>query len=164
MRLKRVLRSKGAVSPVISTILLVNIALAAGILYFAWSQTSLSKSYSVMELLYRSNIERSKEALVFEDARYVSGADYQLTVTVRNIGPIDSRIVALYFNQTDILTNSSDPIVPVGGNYQLLFQARVTFKFRNIPAPLTLHVGDIVNVIIVTERGTRATAQWQVSP
>jgi len=65
MRLRRAFgRCNRAVSTVISTILLVNIAMAAGVLYFAWSQTSLMKSYSVMEIMYRSQIERSQEALV----------------------------------------------------------------------------------------------------
>lgn len=171
MRLRRVLRSSsGAVSPVLSTILLVNIAMAAGVLYFSWSQSSLTKAYSVMQIMYQNNIDKSEEGLVIEDARYNPNNNYKFNVTIRNIGAIDSQITALYINGTNLLSSSylagSEPFNPSSNSYHILVSSRVKFMFGDTThtLPITLHINSVERIIVVTERGTSAALTWQASP
>lgn len=163
-RLKK--KNNRAISPVFSTLLMVNIALAAGIAYYAWAQNSLSQSYSILQIIYEQDIEQSREDLVVEDARYLNltkypTASYELNLTVRNIGKSDLKITTLYMNTTNIIEHVDDPVL-VEGYYHLFVEEKVTFKFST--SPIGMNEGDIVNIIVTTQRGTKTIALWEVLP
>ena len=121
------------------------------------------------------DIDRSKEAFVIEDARYLDASlypdtVYELNITVRNIGPIDCRLTSLYLNATDILGEVNVPSLDDGAYHILISdkanstRARVTFMFTDAPASIPINEGDTVNIIVTTERGTKANYLWEVSP
>ena len=149
--------------------------MAMGVIYFSWAQDSLSNSYSIIKQTSRGAIDQSKEKLVIENARFLdrslySGVLHELNITIRNIGSIDCRITALYLNTTNVFEEVDEPSIN-GGFYHLLLsdntnttRAQVTFMFIDAPVSIPLTEGSIVNIIVITERGTKVNAIWEVGP
>ncbi len=84
--LKRILKSKRGISPILATLLLIVIAVAAVIVTYAWVLTFTSSTTS-----------QAGAVLSVENIRFhtVSSTDY-VEVIIRNSGTADAKVVEVY--------------------------------------------------------------------
>jgi flagellin-like protein len=141
MSIRKILNSKKAISPILATLLLIVIAVAAIVVTYAWITTYMgSATQQAGALLYKENI------------RFDTG---ETEITVGNSGTEDTRIVRVY------LGNSSSSMIEVtsdvaeitgsgaalnaGGTAELTiawpndnaddWEAGETYYFRVVPSP-----------------------------
>jgi len=99
MSIKKMLNSKKAISPILATLLLIVIAVAAIVVTYAWITTYMgSATQQAGALLYKENV------------RFDTG---ETVITVGNSGTTDTRIVRVYLgdssgNMTDITSAYTD--------------------------------------------------------
>ncbi|MEM2902604.1 MAG: archaellin/type IV pilin N-terminal domain-containing protein [Candidatus Bathyarchaeia archaeon] len=170
----RFFKSKKAVSTVIATVLLINIAVVAGVLLYAWAQGMFGAWASSSEIYFQGQREALEEILALENMRFDPDAAYKLNITVRNVGKRDVYIVAIYLNNTDVTGEVSLAWNSVGeivspetqglhkGAYHILIRDSVTFAFKDLPS-LTIEEGDLLTVVVTTDRGTRIAQEWEAS-
>jgi len=88
------MRINKAVSPVVATVLLILIAVASGVILWIWvnefTSRSLARHVSFEESLNIEAVKLSKG----------SGGMYNVSVYVRNIGSVETTIVAVYILDT----------------------------------------------------------------
>ena len=83
MLTKNMLKSKKAISPILATLLLIVIAVAAIVVTYAWVMTYMS-----------STTTRAGEELVSENIRFHDSTN--VTITLRSTGTSNSKVVAIY--------------------------------------------------------------------
>jgi len=98
------LNSKKAITPILATLLLIVIAVAAIVVTYAWVMTYMGGA-----------TQRAGEELVVENIIF-SGSD-QVNITLRSTGTSDSKIVAIYAGNSStsltVQTNAKlDPDLP----------------------------------------------------
>jgi FlaG/FlaF family flagellin (archaellin) len=170
----RLLRSRKAVSTVIATVLLVNIAVVTGVLLYAWAQGMFGAWAANSELYFQSRGESLEEILALENMRFDPNAEYKLNITVRNVGKRDLYVAAIYLNNTNMIGkvslawNSVGTTVPPEtgglhkGAYHILIGDSVTFAFADLTG-LSLDSRDLLTVVVTTDRGTRVAQEWEAS-
>ncbi|UNQ73638.1 archaellin/type IV pilin N-terminal domain-containing protein [Infirmifilum sp. NZ] len=138
-----------AVSPVIATLLLIVIAVAAAVLAYIWIigyQGTLTQQASAQQL---------QERIKIEAVNYSNG---NLDVYVRNIGDVAVDISAVYLidaSSGTVIANQSVTdvtLTPGGVN-------RVQILASNMPSA-GLQSGKTYTVKVVTTKGTEATYTW----
>ncbi len=120
---------KKAVSPVIATLLMIAIAVAAGVLVYVWSM-------GLVGTLQGSGGEQTKEQVILE-AYDASGSTW--TLYLRNTGAAPVTVAACYINGTQI--SISETIVEIGGTNTLTI------------TPVNLTPGAAVTAKLVTKTG-----------
>jgi flagellin-like protein len=126
--MKRLFRSKRAVSPVIGTVLMIMITMIGMTLLFAFV-ASYSQTYkagigsSVMESLTIEDIHLSPEKTVY---------DSSFRIVIYNSGKIDCNITSVYVDglaSVDVVTLNGNLNVPVvaGGNNSINLQRDVSW-------------------------------------
>jgi len=80
---KNMLKTKKAISPILATLLLIVIAVAAIVVTYAWVMTYMSTTTT-----------RAGEELVVENIRFHDSTN--VTITLRSSGTSSSKIVAIY--------------------------------------------------------------------
>ena len=97
--MKRMLKSKEGISPILATLLLIVIAVAAVIVTYAWVMTFTS-----------STTAQSGAVLRVENVRYYNSSGLKVDITIRNSGVADAKVVEVYQG-----TSSSNlaPVSPV---------------------------------------------------
>lgn len=99
MSIRKIVNSKKAISPILATLLLIVIAVAAIVVTYAWITTYMSSAtQQAGALLYKENVR-------FDTAETV--------ITIGNSGTEDTRIVRVYLgdssgNMTDITSTYTD--------------------------------------------------------
>lgn len=83
LRKGKLLKSEKAISPILATLLLIVIAVAAIVVTYAWIMTYMS-----------STTKRAGEELVVENIRFHDSTN--VTITLRSTGTSNSKIVAIY--------------------------------------------------------------------
>jgi len=83
MSTKNMLKSKKAISPILATLLLIVIAVAAIVVTYAWVMTYMSTTTT-----------RAGEELVSENIRFHDSTN--VTITLRSTGTSNSKVVAIY--------------------------------------------------------------------
>ena len=113
--------SKRALSAIVSTILMVNIIIAMFVLIFAGFVPTISLTQSQANLWYNSQADSSRERLSIEMVVFngTTASNKNITAFVRNVGPIDVKIIAAYVNGT--LQNSVQPTLT--GGYPIYVEA-----------------------------------------
>jgi flagellin-like protein len=81
--MKKVLKSKKGISPILATLLLIVIAVAAVIVTYAWVMTFTGSTTS-----------QAGAVLTVENVRFYSSDDVE--ITVRNSGTADAKVVEVY--------------------------------------------------------------------
>ena len=131
------------VSPVIATLLLIVIAVAAAVLAYIWIigyQGTLTQQASTAQLQERIRIET------------VNYTQSQLKVWVRNIGDVQVTITAGYIINATGLTIVADTALSTPLN-----PGQVDLVTISIPGTVTLKPGITYTVKVVTSKGTEAT-------
>jgi FlaG/FlaF family flagellin (archaellin) len=92
--------NKKAVSPVISTLIIIGTVFALFAIIYPWFTSSLTFSQSSAGLWYLSQEEASKERIVIEMVTFEvdSAGNKYVNIFVRNVGEIDVKITAIYIN------------------------------------------------------------------
>jgi hypothetical protein len=103
-------------------------------------------------MYYQQRSNALRESFIIEDVWFNSTASpTTIDITLRNVGLIEVRIVAIYINST-IYTNMSDlPTIPVG-------QRSSPIKVSKSP-PWVFVNGQTYRIIIATERGNQVVLQ-----
>ena len=113
-----------------------------------------------------------EEAITLVNLRFDSNAYYKLNITVRNIGHRDVWIASVGLNGTNVVSqvslawNNDGVTVSVtgsglhAGTYHLISGNAITFAFRSITTPVFSN-GNLLVVVVATEKGTRAVEQWK---
>ena len=108
MKLGRFKVSKRAVSPVIATLLMIAIAVAASIIVYVWS-------IGLLGGLMGSGGSQTKEQLIME--AYNWGTAGTVTFTLRNVGSAASTVTSVYLGGNP-LTTGATTLIAVGGAQQ----------------------------------------------
>jgi len=86
--------SKKAVSPILATLLLIAIAVAAAVITYAWVTTFMS-----------SQSQQSGAVLALENTRFyqVDSTKNRTDITIMNTGTASAKIVAVYWSDSSLL-------------------------------------------------------------
>lgn len=166
------LGSKRAVSTVIATVLMINVALVSGILVYSWANGLFGKWTAITRTDFQLRGEMMEEAIALVNVRFDSEATYKLNITIVNVGQRDAWIASIYLNgsnlisQTSLAWDSRGIIVAQGngshvGTYHLLVGSSVTFAFRQVPPSLSQ--GRLLSLAVTTTRGSRVVQEWKIS-
>ena len=106
--LKKTLRSRKAISPILATLLLIVIAVSAIVITYAWVTTFLTGATG-------QDVRLTKINVYYDDT--------QVVIDLKNMGTSDGKIDSVYIgesstalvNQTSITYNPSSRIVPAQG-------------------------------------------------
>jgi flagellin-like protein len=140
MSIKKFLNSKKAISPILATLLLIVIAVAAIVVTYAWITTYMgSATQQAGVVLYNENVRFDTDAT---------------EVTVGNSGTSDTRIVRVWLgdssgNMTDVTSDTditgSGMLLPAGGTATITidwpndvdgaWQPGANYYFRIVPNP-----------------------------
>jgi flagellin-like protein len=101
MSTKNMLKSKKAISPILATLLLIVIAVAAIVVTYAWVMTYMSTTTT-----------RAGEELVSENIRFHDSTN--VTITLRSTGTSNSKVVAIYegTSSTNLMPLTSGKVSP----------------------------------------------------
>jgi len=91
--------SKKAVSPVIATLLMIAVAVAASVIVYVWSA-------GLLGTLMGGGGAQVKEQVILEAYQWISSGD--LTVFLRNVGSSDVKVVAIYVGGTEEYGSATD--------------------------------------------------------
>jgi archaellum component FlaF (FlaF/FlaG flagellin family) len=93
------LKARGAVSPVISTLIIVATVFAMFALIYPWAMSSLTLSQSSADIWYSSQEKASRERVSVEMVVFrVNESGKYVDVYVRNVGEVDVEVSAIYIN------------------------------------------------------------------
>ncbi|MEM2122278.1 MAG: archaellin/type IV pilin N-terminal domain-containing protein [Candidatus Bathyarchaeia archaeon] len=106
MRLGKIRVGRRAVSPVIATLLMIAIAVAASILVYVWSM-------GIIGTLQTAGGEQTKEQVILEAYDWTDPD--KLVLYVRNTGSTDVTIAAVYVGGSDCSPNAGVPL-DLGGD------------------------------------------------
>jgi flagellin-like protein len=100
MPIKNILKSKKAISPILATLLLIVIAVAAIVVTYAWVMT------------YTSSTTQQAGVMLREDNVnfYTDSGTKKIDIYIKNIGTSDTKITAVYIDSTLQTTNPSTPL------------------------------------------------------
>jgi flagellin-like protein len=83
--MKKMVKSKEGISPILATLLLIVIAVAAVIVTYAWVMTFTTSTTS-----------KAGAVLSVENTRFYNSSGLKVDITIRNSGTADAKIVGVY--------------------------------------------------------------------
>jgi archaeal type IV pilus assembly protein PilA len=121
--MRNILKSKKGISPILATLLLIVIAVAAVIVTYAWVMTFTGSTTS-----------QAGAVLTVENVRYynTSGSEYNIDITLRNSGTADATVDSVYMGTSasdlKLLTSSeaSTGTVVAGSTYTIEITGNAT--------------------------------------
>ena len=132
MRIGKLKVNRKAVSPVIATLLMIAIAVAAAILVYVWSM-------GLVGTLQGTGGQQTREQLIME-AYDATTATW--TLHLRNVGPTSANVTAIYVEGKSVATTLSPLIIKPGGATSV-----------TVTPPITVTPGAAYTVKIVTASG-----------
>ena len=148
--LSRFIHNKRGVSEIIGSLLVILIVTTAGVAVYAYSVDAFNSSSSHFQQQTRLNEERLRERLLIPRV-WGDTSSNQLNVTVLNYGKIDIAINAVYINGTAVTEF-------LGGKG--VFTGVGTLVGAKFTSPLVIQSGSVYEILVVTERGGKATVYW----
>jgi archaeal type IV pilus assembly protein PilA len=114
---KRMIKSRKAISPILATLLLVVIAVAAIVVTYAWIMTYMNNAgHQAGVMLYKANVNF-----------YNQSTTWKIDVDIGNSGTSDTTLTALYVGTSPTsLQNQTITPVPLGGSKV----ARITIDYN----------------------------------
>ena len=131
------LKSKRAVSTVVATIIMVNIAVVLGVTAYLYQQNMLGVMIGNYEIYIDRNKAMMQERINILNIRYDETNPYRLNVTVMNSGARHVWIAAMYLNGTDIM----DEIYNDGSHFAV-WNSTGSFQNPNADSDYLIVVGD----------------------
>ena len=101
--MKKILKSKKGISPILATLLLIVIAVAAVIVTYAWVMTFTSSTTS-----------QAGAVLSLDNMRFYTDTDDYIEITLRNSGTSDAKVETVYVGTTDsnLISQTNDSYIP----------------------------------------------------
>jgi flagellin-like protein len=132
MRIRKILQSKKAISPILATLLLIVIAVAAIVVTYAWITTYMGNAANQAGFIpYKANVN------------FVDATPKNITIDIGNSGTSSGQILQVYVGTSSSSTQSqtttpATPIpIPAGSiasfNVTYTWQAGETYYFRIVP-------------------------------
>lgn len=149
---KRV-RAQRGLSPVIASVLLVLIVASLGSVLFLYANSSVQIYASNTGAFLSRSSDTLKERFAIEYVRFESST---LNVTVRNVGRLDIRVVALY-----LLDATDGRILLASTGVTSLVNVGLFTSFTIPYGSFVPQSGTTYQVSIVTDRGSRVTENWK---
>ncbi len=160
-------RWKHAVSPVVGTVMMVTLTLTLGTLLIAWAGGSYGAFLGGTQLFFAQRGQALQERFVIENVFFNKTVPDQIYVFVRNVGPIDIKIVAIYVNSTllqpqstghgSTCTFSGSPLSASLGVGSLC-EFSVNWPSSSCPPNTCPWVsGNIFNILVASARGNQAS-------
>lgn len=145
---------KRAVSPVISTLLMVGIIFAMFAIIYPWAFSSLTLSESIANIWYSSHEEAAKERFSIEMVvfRNESGITY-IDAYVRNLGEVEINVTRIYINVSAQTT--VDPALPK--TIYVSVSGVENVECFSITYPWTN--GETYRIKVITARGEQAISE-----
>jgi flagellin-like protein len=135
--MRTILKSKKGISPILATLLLIVIAVAAVIVTYAWVMTFTGSTTS-----------QAGAVLSVENIRYYDSSGKKVDITIRNSGTADGKVVEVYEGA------SSSNLSPVSSvTYDPLTQLVSAGSSLKITFDLTWTTGTRYYFRVVTEEG-----------
>jgi flagellin-like protein len=116
--MRTVLKSKKGISPILATLLLIVIAVAAVIVTYAWVMTFTGSTTS-----------QAGAVLTVENTRFYGSGEDDIEIVVRNSGTADAKVVEVYFGESasdlqridssDINYDPNSQIVSAGSSLEI---------------------------------------------
>jgi flagellin-like protein len=133
MSIKRIFKSKKAISPILATLLLIVIAVAAIVVTYAWLTTYMTSTTGQAGVLpYKANVNFADNAGV-----------KSITIDIGNSGTSNTQIVAVYIGTSESTTEAvtTSPATPIALNAGTIesfdvtytWTAGETYYFRVVP-------------------------------
>lgn len=122
---KQVIRNRLGLSPVISSIIMVAAVITMGLIVVAWTGATFEREQTYASDFFSDRSELIKENFVIEDVWFNSSASPDtVDITIRNVGTVDLKIVAIHFNGT-ILTQEK---IITTGNHETIVVNSITWN------------------------------------
>ncbi|MCD6431312.1 hypothetical protein J7L33_01215 [Candidatus Bathyarchaeota archaeon] len=122
MLTKKLLKSKKAISPILATLLLIVIAVAAIVVTYAWIMTYMSSAGRQAGVrLYKANVS------------FIQNGAKKIKIDVGNSGDSDTSIVKIYIGTTTsslIEQNNTSPSLPASLNAGSITSITVTYDWN----------------------------------
>ncbi len=147
-----------AVGTVIATVLMTTLTLTLGIMAFFWAAQTFGVQIGTSGIYFQNSSNGLLESIVIEDVWFnVTSGHATAWVTVRNIGTIDVKLVAIYLNSTS-QTNTSPSIT---NGISLGVGKSVSIQVTTTPANWNSYTFAYISV--ATARGTVVRGYWATS-
>jgi flagellin-like protein len=147
MTLERIFKSKKAISPILATLLLIVIAVAAIVVTYAWLTTYMGSTTGQAGVLpYKANVNFIDDAGV-----------KKIAIDIGNSGTSNTQIVAAYVGTSASTTQSLStvPSTPISLNAGSIVSFNVTYTWT---------AGDIYHFRVVPEVGQLALTFQEQAP
>jgi flagellin-like protein len=134
MSIKTVLKSKKAISPILATLLLIVIAVAAIVVTYAWITTFMGSAAQQAGFIpYKANVA------------FIDGTPKKISIDIGNSGTSNGQIVQVYVGTSASATQSltTTPVVPIlvaasstpaSFNVTYTWAAGTTYYFKVVPS------------------------------
>jgi archaellum component FlaF (FlaF/FlaG flagellin family) len=148
----RCAKNKKGLSTVIAQVLIISATISIGTIALSWALPALNLYQSTSEIYYQQRSNALKESFIIENVWFNSTASPKtIDITIRNVGSIEIRLVAIYINNTIYTNMSALPTIPVG-------QRSETIKISRNP-PWIFGGGQTYRIIVATARGNQVVLQ-----
>jgi len=135
-----------AISTIVATILMINLAIVMGGIMIAWAMGLISTYQVGTQVQYLLISEKEQEAIVIENVWLQGGAT--IKVFVRNVGSREAVIRAVYVNGTSVTPSPSLPqTLYVSGNLTLTVSVSHNARYPQL-------------IVVATARGNQARGEW----
>ena len=170
------LKSRSAISTIIATIIMVNVAVVLGVTAFLYQQNILGAMIGNYEIYIDRNSAMMQERINMVNIRYDETNPYRLNITVVNSGSRHVWIAGIYLNATNIVSeiyydgshfavwNSAGAFQSPNakGEYLIVTGNSMTFSFQPVSGGKvgSIAYGCVQSFIVVTTNGIRALEEW----
>jgi len=142
----RMIGNRRAVSTIVATILMINLAIVMGGIMVAWAMGLIGTYQGGTQIQYMLMGEKAQEAIVVENVWLQGGTS--IKVFVRNVGSREAVIKAVYVNGTSVNPSPSLPqTLYVSGNLTLTISKSHNAKYPQL-------------IVVTTARGNQARGEW----
>lgn len=153
--MKKFLKNKKAISPVISTLIIIATIFAMFAIIYPWAVSSLTLQQSIANVWYTSQQEALKERISIEMIVF-NHTTNKIDVYIRNVGEIDVKIVAIYLNATDV---SSFVNPPLTNGYSIYAKASGSENVVRFSIDWPWNENEVYVIKAVTARGSYAISR-----
>ncbi|MEM2972212.1 MAG: archaellin/type IV pilin N-terminal domain-containing protein [Candidatus Bathyarchaeia archaeon] len=135
--IKKMLKSKRAISPILATLLLIVIAVAAIVVTYAWIMT------------YMTSAGTQAGTWIRIDSATINATTDMVTIYVRNTGTEPATIDAVYIEGTDVTTSVEQPTL----SYTLPVEGRIPITVNGTKAGFDFVAGSSYKIKVTTTTG-----------
>lgn len=136
--MRTMLKSKKGISPILATLLLIVIAVAAVIVTYAWVMTFTASTTSQGSVM-----------LKVDNIRFFGSSDDRIEIVIRNTGTADATVDAVYIGETASNLQVHTDVQYGGSTHVVTAGSTLTITVRNYP----WDEGENYYFNIVTEEG-----------